>query len=74
MGHFVPSPPEGCSLDTVFAEKIPKIQDDEDEKGLVGTNILAYLKWMIYTTSFQGPKCGAVRRRFRPVSNLSAKS
>ena len=28
MGLFVPSPPEGCSLRAVFAEKNPKIQDD----------------------------------------------
>ena len=74
MGLFVQSPPEGCTLDAVFAQKNPKIQDGEDEKWFVGANILAYLKLLIYTTSFQGPKCGAVRRRFRPVNNLSAKS
>ena len=52
-GFFVPAPAEGCTLDAVFAEKIPKIQDDEDEKWLVGTNILAYLKWLIYTAAIK---------------------
>ena len=70
LSHHEDGPLEGCTLDAVFAEKNPKIQDDEDEKWLVGANFLAYLKWLIYTTSFQGPKCGAVRRRFKRTSLL----
>ena len=57
MGLFVPAPAEGCTLNAVLAKKIPKIQDEEDEKWLVGADILAYLKRLITTAAFQGPKC-----------------
>ena len=55
MGLFVPAPAEGRTLDAVFAEKIPAINDESDERWLVGANILAYLKWLIFTAAFKDP-------------------
>ncbi len=53
MGLFVPSSQR--NLDTIFADKVPQIHDDEVPKWLVSADILAYLKWLIYTAAFKEP-------------------
>ena len=55
MGLLGPSGAEGRNLDFIFAEKIPKTKDNEYDKCLVGADILAYLKWLIYSAAFKDP-------------------
>ena len=44
MGLLIP-----ChDVDAIFTEKVPKVKDDEREIWLVGAEILAYLKYLIY--------------------------
>ena len=47
VGLFIPSAGEGCDLDAIFANKVPKIKDDKNDKWLVGAEILAYLKYLL---------------------------
>jgi len=53
MGLFIPAP--NRNIDAIFADKVPQIHDDEVQKWLVGADILAYLKWLIYTAAFKEP-------------------
>ena len=55
MGLLIPCAVEGRDLDTIFAEKIPKVKDDEREKWLVGAEILAYFKYLMYSAAFKDP-------------------
>ena len=51
----------------IFAEKVPKIKDDEREKWLVGAEISAFLKWLIYIASFKDPSAeprGSIHAEF----------
>ena len=67
MGLVVPALVEGRTLDVIFADKIPKIKDDEDEKWLVGADILAYLKWLIFNAAFKDPSAeprGSLHAKF----------
>ena len=61
MGIFAP---EACgrSLEDVFNMKMPAFADDEDaftkisgERHLVSPEIIAYVKWLIYTAAFKEP-------------------
>ena len=55
MGLLIPSASEGRDLDAIFTNKVPKIKDDENDKWLVGAEILAYLKNLIYSAAFKDP-------------------
>ena len=58
MGLLIPSASEGSDLDAIiaiFADKVPKIKDDENDKWLVSAEILAYLKYLIYSAAFKDP-------------------
>ena len=55
MGLLIPSASEGRDLDAIFADKVPKIKDDENDKWIVGAEILAYLKYLIYSAAFKDP-------------------
>ena len=44
---------EGRDLDAKFAKMVPKIKDDENDKWLVGAEILAYLQYLIYSAAFK---------------------
>ena len=90
LPHYEDGPPrssdaEGRNLDAIFAEKIPKIKDEMNDKWLVGAEILAYLKWLIYTAAFKDPSAeprGSTIRsfseagaeRFAPMKILSSES
>ena len=67
------------ALDVIFADKIPNIKDDEDEKWLVGADILEMarwrryishmisLQWLIYTAAFKDPNAeprGSLHAKF----------
>jgi hypothetical protein len=65
MGLFVPS--SHRNLDTIFADKVPQIHDDEVPTWLVSADILAYLKWLIYTAAFKEPTLeprGSIHEKF----------
>ena len=60
MGFLIPSSRDGRDLDAIFAEKVPKVNlaknyKPEREKWLVGAEILAYLKYLIYSAAFKDP-------------------
>ena len=55
MGLFIPSASECRDLDAIFAKKVPKIKDDKNDKWLLGAEILAYLKYLIYSAAFKDP-------------------
>ena len=55
MGLFVPCGAKGRNFDAIFAEKVPKIKKNENQKWLVGAEILAHLKWLIYSAAFKDP-------------------
>ena len=59
MSSLAPGP--GRTLQTIFQEKIPKIQPAdprEREKFVVGPELIAYLKWLIYSAAFKDPYSG----------------
>ena len=68
MSSLAPSP--GRTLDAIFDEKIPKINpadEKEREKFVVSPELIAYLKWLIYTAAFKDPNAGdrgAIHARF----------
>ena len=55
MGLLIPCAAEGRDLDAIFVETVPKVKDDEREIWLVGAEILAYLKYLIYSAAFKDP-------------------
>ena len=62
------------NLDAKYAEKFPKIKDDEREKWLVGAEILAYLKYLIYSAAFKDPTAeprGSVHAEFYRTFRVS---
>jgi hypothetical protein len=52
MGLMVPNAAQGHDLDQIFVHKLPKIRKTED-KYLIGAEIIAYCKWLIYTAPFK---------------------
>lgn len=68
MSSLAPSP--GRTPEAIFQEKIPKINPaDETERArfLIGPELIAYLKWLIYTAAFKDPNAGdrgAIHSRF----------
>ena len=55
MGLGIPCASEGLDLDAIFAEKVPMAKGDEREKWLVCAEILAYLKYLVYSAAFKDP-------------------
>ena len=59
MSSLAPSP--GRTLEAIFQEKIPKINPaDETERAkfVISPELIAYLKWLIYTAAFKDPNSG----------------
>jgi hypothetical protein len=59
MNFLAPAP--GCTLQEIFQAKIPKIDPQdatEREKLIIGAELIAYLKWLIYTAAFKDPSAG----------------
>ncbi len=59
MSAFAPG--HGGSLQGIFQEKIPTVADvdqkdvNAQEKNLVSSELLTYLKWLIYSAPYKGP-------------------
>jgi hypothetical protein len=59
MSNFAPT--GGRSLHDIFDQKIPAVEGAEEddvnikEKNLVSPELIAYLKWLIYTAPFKDP-------------------
>ena len=72
MGIFAPE--AGRSIEDVFNMKMPAFADDEDavaeisgERHLVSPEIIAFVKWLIYTAAFKeqlGEQRGATHLQF----------
>ena len=73
MSTFAPD--SNCNLTDIFDERIPKVdsrctnEDDVNakEKCIVSPELIAYLKWLIYTAAFKDPfaeQQGAIHRQF----------
>ena len=59
MNFLAPAP--GRTLQEIFQAKIPKIDPQdatEREKFIIGPELIAYLKWLIYTAAFKEPMAG----------------
>lgn len=59
MSSLAPSP--GRDIDAIFQEKIPKINPEDEterERFLISPELIAYLKWLIYTAAFKEPTAG----------------
>ena len=59
MNFLAPAP--GRTLQEIFQAKIPKIDPQdatEREKMIIGPELIAYLKWLIYTAAFKDPSAG----------------
>ena len=59
MRSLAPGP--GRTLDSIFGQKIPKINPEdalEREKFVISPELIAYLKWLIYTAAFKDPSDG----------------
>jgi hypothetical protein len=52
MGLFVPCAAQGRDLNQIFQHKLPKIKEN-DNQYFIGTEIIAYCKWLIYTAPFK---------------------
>jgi hypothetical protein len=60
MNFLAPATP-GRTLQEIFQAKIPKIDPQdatEREKFIIGPELIAYLKWLIYTAAFKDPSAG----------------
>ena len=53
MGLLVPSSADGRDLNQIFMHKLPKIKEGERDRYLIGAEIMAYCKWLIYTAPFK---------------------
>jgi hypothetical protein len=49
MGRLVLNATQGRYLDQIFKHKLPKIRETKDIRHLIGTKIITYCKWLIYT-------------------------
>jgi hypothetical protein len=55
------APAPGRTLQKIFQAKIPKIDPQdatEREKMIIGAELIACLKWLIYTAAFKDPSAG----------------
>jgi hypothetical protein len=56
VSRLAPAP--GSTLQDIFHAKIPKINPQEAterEEFVIGPELIAYLKWLIYTAAFKDP-------------------
>jgi hypothetical protein len=51
---------EGSGLDKIFEYKLPKLDEEERDTYHIGAEIIAFLKWLIYTAPFKD--CNAKSR------------
>jgi hypothetical protein len=61
--------PEGSSLDKIFEYKLPaKLDEQERDEHLIGTEIIAFLKWLVHTAPFKYINHDRVTVRVRPLA------
>jgi hypothetical protein len=52
MGLMIPKSGNGCNLDKIFEYKL-KLNEKDSDKHLIGAEIIAFLKWLIYTAPYK---------------------
>jgi hypothetical protein len=64
MGLMVPSGGEGSGLDEIFEYKLPKLNEEERDRYLMGAEIIVFLKLLVYTAPIKDLPRGQIHSKF----------
>ena len=70
MGLLVPNAAQGRDLDKIFEHKLPKIRETEDTRYLIGAEIIAYCKLLIYIAPLKADPLGLLPHQAWDLSKI----